>query len=113
MRTLYCQGMFIGTRCPDNANDLAVTTQRNALPRLHLCRQLAKTGRNVIGHPASLYLSGTAWPGGYWGVIEHFPAPITDCSTTARGQLKHCVPATCVLQSRRRVGTLLCSGAPT
>ena len=45
-------------------DDPAAATQRNALLEMRLRRQTARTGRNVIGHPAGLYLSGEVWPGG-------------------------------------------------
>jgi len=58
--------------CPDNTDDLAAATQRNALPEQHLRGQVARTGRNVIGHPSPPYLSGDAWPGGA-GVLLSTP----------------------------------------
>ena len=51
-------------RGPDNTDDLAAATERNALPGQHLRRQVASTGRNVGGHPPPRNLSGDAWPGG-------------------------------------------------
>ena len=55
---------LIGARRPDNANDRAATTQRNALPEPYLRRPAARPGRNVIVHPSPLYLPGDALPGG-------------------------------------------------
>ena len=68
-------GALIGTRRPDNTDELAAATRRNALAGPHFRRQMASTGRKVIGHPAPLYLWGDAWPGACLAVIEHFSCP--------------------------------------
>ena len=82
------------SHCRGRTTDLQFTTeprrtrrtiwqpQRNALLRLHLRRQMARTGRNVTGQPAPLYRPGDAWPGGCRDAIGHFPALLTDWRAT-------------------------------
>jgi len=60
---LLVKGALIGTRRPDDPDELAAATRRNALAGPDLRRQMASTSRNLIGHPAPLYRSGNAWPG--------------------------------------------------
>ena len=111
--TLPCQGVFIGVRCPDNANGRTVATQRNGLPEKHLRRSAARRHRNVIVHPSPLHLPGAVSPGECRGVIGRFSAPITDHGTTARGHLYRCTPATYALESTSLGGTLSGAGAPS
>ena len=88
-------------------DDLAAATQRIALLRPYLRRQLARTGWNVIRHPSPPYLSVEAWLEGCWRVIAHLPAPITDCSATAQGHLKQGTPAAYVVQSPPSSGNII------
>jgi hypothetical protein len=69
----------------------------------------AGTSLGIRGHFIS---QAMLRPGGGWGVIENFPAPITDRRATARGQLNRCTPRLVCYNHRHRVGTLLGTGAP-